>query len=124
MTKGGAAGFGAGFFLTFGIAKLAGASTGNSLLAGLVVGVALGGSFELIVAPTIRAKISSEQAKAEHAAIKNMNQAQADAFAQRIFNISKGNYSAASDVFDKQKMIDALALANYTYKDGKAIKNK
>lgn len=124
MTQGALAGFGAGFFLTFGIAKLAGASTGNSVFAGLAVGVALGGSFELVVAPTIRAKIANQQAQAEYAAIKGMNQAQADGFAQRIYAVEKGQTMVTSDIFNKQKLIDALVLANYTYKDGKAIKNK
>lgn len=119
MTRGAMAGFGGGFLMTFGISKMLGASTSSSLFSGLAVGLALGGTFEFVIAPNVRAKIE----KAQYQAIKDMNQAQADSLAQRIYAAERGRSVNASDMFDKQKMIDALALANYTYKEGKAIKN-
>lgn len=111
MTKGTTLTGGVIFLTTFGITKLFGGKTSTAFMVGASLGIASGATFEYIIAPMVVAKVKQDAINAA----KKMNQAQADAIAAE----------AKATVFesDRKAKIQLLALANYTYKDGKAIKN-
>lgn len=106
---------GTGFLLGFVLSKVFGAKNGTALIVGGTVGFLTGGGFEYVVVPMILAKGQNELNEAAMKKAKNLNQAEADALA--------GQAKSSPFESDRQQIINVLAIGNYTYKDGKAIKN-
>lgn len=113
---------GGGFAGGFIVGKIAGKDNGTCTWIGLGVGLLGAGVFNFIIAPKVIGDLNATVAQANQDYIKNLNQAQADDLAARVKAAETGNPRTASDLFDRQKFIDVLTAAKYSYKDGKAIK--